>query len=143
MKSTTSVFQWRLVYTVVVFIFVVMTILQLTLVLNLKATHFLAHKMMWTGSVLWLLEIICGWLQRWLEGGKQQTQSIWKLVIFTMVALGSVAGIYIHIFNKFALLADMGLWILFCAILFSALPSGLRSLKVEVCENDNEAIASF
>ena len=140
MKSTTSVFQWRLVYTVVVFIFVVMTILQLTLVLNLKATHFLIHKMMWVGSVLWLIVIMGGWLQRWLDG-KQQTQSIWKLVIFTMVALSSTAGIYIHIFTKFALCADMGLWILFCTILFSALPSGWRNLK-EVCE-DNEAIASF
>ena len=97
---------------VAVFITTIATI-ELAVALNLGPSRLLMGKAIWVGALLWVSVAAVSWKEKF----KNSQESLWCEIVITILALGSVAGIYSSMLFLFTLWANAVLSVLFFAVM--------------------------
>lgn len=128
-----SIFVCRFVLTTVSLIFIVMAVIQFIIALKIELPQALTRKMMWIGSLLWVIMIITGFIQNLKK--KKEEFALSFLLFLMIIAIPTVAGMFIPTFVNFTLWANAVLFILFAIAIVSAFPQTWK--KGCVAKNTN------
>lgn len=120
-----SVYIARFVFILMAVAIAAMAIIELAVALNIELAQTLVRKAMWAGSFLWMAVAIAGWVDKF-KGSKNKL-ALWYVLLFTVVAAGSVAGMRMPTLATFALWANATLSVLFLAVIAWAFPRAWKN----------------
>lgn len=107
-------------FSLIVFVIVIaaIAIIELGVALGAEFLQTLERAAMWTGSFLCITIAGAGWVKK-LSGNSKNSKDespFWVTVLFTIIATGSTAGLYVPTLTTFALQTNAAMW---CALFFT------------------------
>jgi len=106
------------------------TAVEFAVAINLKLTSALTGKAMWAGAILWTAIVLTGWGMKLFK----DNVPTWPMICFTLLAAGSVAGLWASSLGSYARMVNAVIWALF---LFAGLMSFRQNCREQMITQRN------